>query len=239
MKSVPVILMMLYSFLSGPLQKGDPLQSLCTDFNRLNTAIRDGKIEKKKAQEQFRQLIKEIRTLFPVSSGKPAFRFPIEKYTATAIGGKNGSGFVPGKYNYFDGNMHSGHAAHDIFIVDRNQDCLDDRTGEKVNVLSVSPGVVVAVENNWNEKSTLRGGKYIWVLSTDFNSLFYYAHNDTVLVKPGQLVHSGQAIAKVGRTGKNASMKRSPTHLHFMQLELDNNDLPVAVNPYTLLIKAK
>ncbi|MES2690543.1 MAG: M23 family metallopeptidase [Bacteroidota bacterium] len=239
MKSVAIILVLLYSFMSKPARQNDTLNGLCAEFNRLNTSIRDGQIEKQKARALFQQLIKKIKDADQLPPGKGAFYFPVQHYSALAIGGKNGSGYIPGKYDYFDGNMHSGHAAHDIFIGDKNQDCLDDRTGKKVNVLSVSTGIVLAVENSWNQGSALRGGKYIWILSADHHSLFYYAHNDTVLVAPGQRVDAGQAIARVGRTGLNAHKQRSPTHLHFMQLELNNNNLPVAVNPYKLLIKAK
>jgi len=35
-------------------------------------------------------------------------------------------------------------------------------------------------------------------------------------------VQPGSAIAYVGRTGRNASQKRSPTHLHLMTLAIDN-----------------
>ena len=72
----------------------------------------------------------------------------------------NVSGYQPKGYDYFDGNKHGGHPAHDIFIHDRNQDNIDDNTGRPVDILSVSNGVVIACEQDWNTDSDLRGGKY-------------------------------------------------------------------------------
>ena len=52
--------------------------------------------------------------------------------------------------------------------------------------------------------------------------MFYYAHNRAVLVKPGDVVRPGEVIAIVGRSGRNASAPRSPTHLHVMFLAIDD-----------------
>jgi len=42
------------------------------------------------------------------------------------------------------------------------------------------------------------------------------------MVALGDMVKAGDTIALLGRTGKNAWPKRSPTHLHFMCLAFDN-----------------
>ncbi len=52
-----------------------------------------------------------------------------------------------------------------------------------------------------------------------------YAHNQLILVKPGQRVRSGDVIAKMGSTGRSTG-----THLHF---EVWNNDR--SVNPHQFL----
>lgn len=194
----------------------------CVQFDKLNTLVRDGQMEKEAARQKIKELLPKIRDYFYANVGSDsaldAWRFPIEGYAAKSIGGKNGEGYIPKGYDYFDGNKHGGHPAHDIFITDKNQDDLDDGTGKPVNVLSVRNGVVVASVNEWMVGSALRGGRYVYVFDPAINSLIYYAHNREVFVKPGDIVTAGQVLATIGRTGKSANEARSPTHLHIMQL---------------------
>lgn len=128
----------------------------CVDFDRLYAAIRDLKIDRQLARREVRALLPRIRDYFNSRGGTltppAAWRFPLDGYTADAIGGRNGSGYVADGYDYF----------------------------------------------------------------------FYYAHNRAVIVKPGDIVTPGQVIATVGRSGRNASARRSPTHLHVMFLSLDD-----------------
>lgn len=218
------------------------IRRLSTDFNNTNILVRDNRISKSEALEKLQAILPQLRTAFQQvepTIGNSKWTFPLEGYSAKAIGGKNGDGYIANGYDYFDGNLHGGHAAHDIFIQDKNQDCLDDRTGKFVNVRSVSNGIVVATEKQWDTLSKLRGGKYIWIYDPMSNSLFYYAHNNQVLVDNGQVVRPGDAIATVGRTGLNAFKKRSPTHLHITQLALDKNYYPRAINPFEKLVAAK
>lgn len=51
-----------------------------------------------------------------------------------------------------------------------------------------------------------------------------YAHNDSNLVKPGQRVHSGDVIARMGATGRTTGV-----HVHF---EVWHNDRPVNPTAY-------
>lgn len=204
------------------------------DFNSLNTRIRDGLISRQEAQQQLRALLPKLSALFYQKGGqrldKASWRFPVQGYGSRAIGGTEGSGYIASGYSYFDGNKHKGHPAHDIFIVDRNQDGIDDVTGRPVNVLSMTPGIVVATAPTWDTTSSLRGGRYIWVYDPNSGSLFYYAHNREVLVRLLDIVKPGDAIATVGRTGFSAFKKRSPTHLHVMQLAIDSAYIPRPVN---------
>ena len=201
---------------------GDP----CLDYDRLYVKIRDGLIDHESARARVRLLLPRIRDAFTAGGGIGAppgtWRFPLEGYGAEAIGGKNGSGYVAAGYDYFDGYKSHGHPAHDLFIHDRNQDELDDVTGKPVNVLSISSGIVVAYAPEWARDSVLRGGRYVYIYDPLANGMFYYAHNRAVLVKPGDVVTPGQRIATVGRSGRNASAPRSPTHLHVMFLSTDD-----------------
>ncbi len=212
------------------------LVDTCVDFNYLNNKIRDGLISKNEALKIIQKLLPQLRNYYYTHEDnsiivKKRF-FPVQGYSSKTIGGKDGSGYISSGYNYFDGNKHGGHPAHDIFIIDKNQDCIDDLTKKPVNVLSITGGIVIAVEMEWDTLSNLRGGKYIWVYEPNSNSFFYYAHNNKVFVNPCDIVNPGDTIATVGRTGLNAFKKRSPTHLHIMQLKLDSTYYPRPVNCY-------
>jgi len=205
----------------------------------LNTAIRDQNISKAEAQNQVKVLLEAISRYVDEQMADLATPmtkvFPLEGYNYKAMGGSKGNGYIASGYDFFAGNKHGGHPAHDIFIYDKNQDGLDDRTGKPVNVRSYGFGVVVATETNWKPGSEQRGGNYVWIYFPIERTLCYYAHNNKVLVQPGQIVDPGTVIATVGRTGKNAAQKRSPTHLHFMVLKLDKDFYPHPENCYDYL----
>lgn len=216
--------------------------NVCDEFNELNTKVRDGLVSREDARAMIRELLPKIDDYFIQKGGKETtdkdWIFPLEGYTSAAIGGVNGSGYQPNGFDYFDGNRHGGHPAHDIFISDKNQDWMDDYTKEPVNVLSVSSGVVIACEPEWESSSDLRGGKYIYIFDPAYDGIFYYAHNSDIFVKPGDIVRAGDVIAHVGRTGLNAYKKRSPTHLHLMFLQVEDG-CPKPKNIYEELLNAK
>ena len=219
------------------------IKTLATQFDSVNTLVRDNKIDKAQALKKLQIIFPELQSAYnrlkPDTAKKEKWIFPVEGYSSKAIGGKNGEGYIPKGYDYFDGNKHGGHAAQDVFIYDKNQDCKDDRTGKVVNIRSATNGIVVALEKGWDSTSSLRGGKYIYIYEPNDNVLFYYAHNNEVLVDVGQIINAGDTIATVGRTGLNAFKQRSPTHLHFMKLALDKEFYPKPANTYQELLKAE
>ncbi|MCS7075655.1 MAG: M23 family metallopeptidase [Bacteroidia bacterium] len=214
------------------------IELLCKKFDSLNTLIRDQKIDTAIAKNIFRNLITSIKEQTKHLPYASEWIFPIQGYSPKYIGGRNGEGYIPQDYDYFTGNNHKAHPAHDIFIYDLNQDCLDDVKKQYVNVLSITEGVVVACAKEWDTTSTLRGGIYVWIYSPSEEALFYYAHLNTIQVDIGTVVHSGKVLGTVGRTGLNAYKKRSPTHLHLSMLSVKDN-LPVPQNPYAKLCRAK
>ncbi|GHT40815.1 hypothetical protein FACS189437_06930 [Bacteroidia bacterium] len=219
------------------------IKMFAAEFDSINTLVRDNKIEKQQALKELQRIFPELQTAYnhlkPDTVKSEKWIFPVAGYSPKAIGGTHGEGYIPNGYDYFLGNKHSGHPAHDIFIYDKNQDSKDDRTEKYANVLSVGNGIVVALEKEWDSTSALRGGKYIWIYAPIENTLYYYAHNNEVLVNVGQMVNAGDTIATVGRTGLNAFKQRSPTHLHFMKLTLDKEFYPKPVNTYQELLKAE
>jgi peptidoglycan LD-endopeptidase LytH len=205
-------------------------ESAARQFDALYADIRDGKIAREAARARVRALLPTIKQDFYARGGndapREAWRFPVEGYAANSIGGKDGSGYLPNGYDWFEGYKSKGHPGHDIFIRDRNQDELDDATGKPVNVRSMSSGIVVAYAPEWNPDSILRGGRYLYIYDPSQNGIFYYAHQRSLQVKPGDIVSPGQVIATVGRSGHNAAAPRSPTHLHVMFLAIDTGDYP-------------
>lgn len=208
----------------------------CEALNQLSANVNKGTLNRRNAAARFQTLIKRIKLNCHLQSIS-LWAFPLAGYTYRAIGGINGSGYSALGYNYFDGNRHAAHPAHDIFINDSDQNNLDDRTHKPVNVLAVTDGIVIACTDHWQAGSIMRGGKYIWLYHPSLNLLTYYAHNQHILVEPGTIVKRGQKIAEAGRTGFNAYKKRSPTHLHFSAFRLVQS-LPIPYNPYITLTKA-
>lgn len=214
----------------------------CECFNDLNSLIRDGRINRAEAARDLRRLLGEIRQQFYRQGGADHQRsdwvFPLAGYDSRAIGKGRHHGYFAKGYDFFSGNRHGGHPSLDIFIRDRNKDMLDDKTGKPVAVLSLTGGIVVALEKEWSKVSPLRGGRYIWIFDPSTDLLVYYAHNNELFVALGDVVKPGDRLATVGRSGFNAAKGRSPTHLHLTVLQL-NNGMPMPLDVYGWLRRAR
>lgn len=212
-------------------------------LNALITAIRDEKLPRERSGRELKQMLKDVgdqfRSLDKRSYPPKSWIFPLKGYSpAVCLPGIADEGYVPGRYDMLDGNKHSGHAALDLFIKDKDQDDLDDETRKKVNVVSLTAGVVVAVENKWDTASPLRGGKYMWIYDPQNEFLIYYAHCEEIDVEAGELVYPGYVLGTCGRTGLNAFKKRSPTHLHLTVLSTVEKTWLKPINPYPFLLQA-
>ena len=222
-----------FLFLANFQKPATTLPEQCRTFHELNTLIRDNQLDRKRATQQLDAWWKSIQEILPSKPEKQVkWPFPVKGYNLNAVGGKNGNGYLLQGYRYLDGNRHGGHPAHDIFIQDRNQDSKDDQTGLPVSVVSMFDGVVVSVESGWVKNSELRGGNYVMIYHPEGGLLSYYAHLDSIFVRIGQSVRPGTELGTIGRSGKNAAKKRSPTHLHLMLLSYDKTKGLVPVNPY-------
>jgi murein DD-endopeptidase MepM/ murein hydrolase activator NlpD len=228
---------------AGPACASEPAELCqpCLAFDRFDKQIRDGALPKAQARQQFAARIADLDTFLArlTPSAGPADRrvFPLRGYDLVTAGADAAKGYVAAGYDYFDGNRHGGHPSFDLFIVDRNRDSLDDRTGQPVTVVSLTGGIVVAVETAWDAHSPLRGGKYLWVYDSANALLVYYAHNRDILVKVGDPVRPGTPLATVGRSGFNAAKQRSPTHLHLTVLRI-RDGRPEPDNSYPQLAGA-
>ncbi|MBC8151913.1 MAG: M23 family metallopeptidase [Bacteroidetes bacterium] len=238
-----------------PATSDEPtVYAYCQQFQVLYTQIREQSVLPDSARAQFGAIMQGLQQRYlsrPTqftrhdSTQRDSltragyFHFPLRHYGTTAIGGTHGEGYRDTGFDLFDYTVRGSHPAQDIFISDRNQNNLDDRTGAPVDVVSMSSGLVLAIETGWTPGQEFRGGNWIWVYDPVLHGLFYYAHNNVVSVAPGQWVSGGQKLSEVGRTGANAYKPRSPTHLHLMYLQLQPNGLPLPHNPYSWLLAAQ
>jgi len=210
------------------------------EWHLLYLKIRDSQISKEDALAKLKSVEPFLKDHYIKSCDKRSgdrFSFPLKGYGPSAIGGKDGSGYQPEGYDFFDGNRHKGHPGHDIFIRDKDQDSVDDSTGKPVEVVSISSGIVVSVNLKWEPSSPIRGGNYIWVFDPIKSRYYYYAHLNEIFVSAGQIVSKADRLGTVGRTGVKAYPKRSPTHLHFV-VHQSIGGHPKPINPYLELIKA-
>jgi hypothetical protein len=211
--------------------------NLLIRFKKILENVREQKISPSDAKNEFKNVMKSIRELYPNTinpNDANTLVFPLIGSHISAVGGK-GQGYYVKNFDLFDHTVSGSHPAHDIFIFDPDQDCIDNRKGEYIDVVSVSNGLVMAIQTEWADTSNYRGGNYVWVYDIERGGLWYYAHNRVVEVEAGQMVKAGDKLGEVGRTGFNAAMKRSDTHLHLMYLELDSELLPQPVNFYEWL----
>jgi murein DD-endopeptidase MepM/ murein hydrolase activator NlpD len=105
----------------------------------------------------------------------------------------------------------------------RKHEGIDIFAAKKTPVVAVKDGVITTIGRGG------RGGKYIWLKTYDDEFIYYYAHLDQQLVKPGQSVKAGQIIGTVGNTG---NAKLTPPHLHFGMYSYDG-----AVDPLPFVKK--
>jgi len=222
---------------SPVLSQGDP----AFEWHLLYLKIRDSQISKEEALARLRTLEPLLKNRYLKNWNRKSedrLTFPLRGYGPTAIGGKDGSGYQPEGYDFFDGNRHKGHPGHDIFIRDKNQDGFDDSTGKPVEVVSISTGIVVSINLRWEPSSPIRGGNYVWIYDPIKSRYYYYAHLNQIFARVGAIVSREDSLGTVGRTGVKAYLKRSPTHLHFVAHQ-SIDGYPKPINPYEELMHAR
>jgi peptidoglycan LD-endopeptidase LytH len=216
--------------------------SVFSRYKKLLVDIREIKKSPMEAEMEFKSIASALKSAYPNrldSNQISRFVFPLTRSNYSAVGGSGGSGFYIKEFNLFDHSVSGSHPAHDIFIFDPDQDCIDNRKKEFVDIVSVGHGVVLATEKDWTDSSEYKGGNYVWVFDFERGGFWYYAHHRKVVVEPGQIVKPGDKLGEVGRTGFNAKKKRSDTHLHLMFLDLDDDLFPQPKNYFEWLKDAE
>jgi murein DD-endopeptidase MepM/ murein hydrolase activator NlpD len=88
------------------------------------------------------------------------------------------------------------------------------RAHRGVDIFAPRGTTAVAATDGWivRVETTKIGGNVVWMRPLFGNLRLYYAHLDTQLVEPGQLVLAGDPIGTIGNTGNAIT---TPPHLHF------------------------
>ncbi|MGI5862372.1 MAG: M23 family metallopeptidase [Myxococcales bacterium] len=165
------------------------------------------------------------RWVFPVARSEPS----------KSIGGTNGSGYQRARHLPCYATKYPGHPAHDLFVRDVHPTGRD-RDGKPFEALAVEDGLVLVARDGWQPGDEAKGGNYVLLYLPARRWIAYYAHLESVAVKAGDRVAAGQVLGIVGRTGKNAAPRRSPTHLHFGLWDAEHFQ---PVNSYSLLSVAR
>ncbi|MEO8665887.1 MAG: M23 family metallopeptidase [Ignavibacteria bacterium] len=191
--------------------------NICEKWNELDRQIVAQTIDVDDAIELMKEYEPFVKKYYLQNKGIDVKRndwvFPLSNSTSFYFR-DNGNDYRVTGYDYFQGSNSKGHPAHDIMILDKDKDLLDDSTLKPVDVVSMSGGVIVATDTTWSEGSQLRGGKYVKVFDVTNNGIFYYSHLSKVSVKPGDIVSAGDKIGEVGRTGRKAILPSGKTHVH-------------------------
>ena len=88
------------------------------------------------------------------------------------------------------------------------------RAHRGVDIFAPRGTMAVAATDGWivRVETTRVGGNVVWMRPLFGNLRLYYAHLDTQLVAPGQIVRAGDPIGTIGNTGNAIT---TPPHLHF------------------------
>ncbi|MBK8551490.1 MAG: M23 family metallopeptidase [Ignavibacteria bacterium] len=222
------VLFLFYTILLAPVISFSQTEignNVCIKWDKLDKQIINQTIDIDDAIELMEEYEPQIISYFKKSNGENVSRenwvFPLNNL-ATFYFRDNGNDYRVTGYDYFQGSNTKGHPAHDIMILDKNKDLLDDSTLRPVDIVSMCSGVVVATDSTWAVGSLLRGGKYVKIFDVTTNGLFYYSHLSVVSVKPGDIVNAGDKIGEVGRTGRKAILPEGKTHVHVAYLKSED-----------------
>jgi len=197
--------------------------------------VRDSRIPRALARRRFMAAYQAILQAAEWPAQDPRWVFPLPGYDARDF---EDSSYQPQGFDYYRGTKGGApHPAVDIFIYDHGQRCRDDRDGGAVPVVAAFGGVVVSVQGAWRPGDRWRGGRYVYVLDPASGQLAYYAHLSETWVEAGDRLGAGACLGTVGRSGKNAFLARSATHLHIMWMSFHSGAFAV-LDPVEPLRKA-
>jgi hypothetical protein len=212
------------------------LEQACYLWQSAERCVRDGSLPRRTARKAFRQAAAVILESRAWPQPVTPWAFPLPGYGARDFDARS---YKPQHFDYYKGTRGGApHPAVDIFVHDRGQRMVDDRTGRPIHAVSAFEGLVLSAQPAWKPGDPWRGGVYCYVMEPASGRIAYYAHLKEVYVKPGQWLRAGEAVGEVGRSGTNALKRRSETHLHFMWMQFKQGDF-WPLNPTRRLVAAR
>ena len=199
----------------------EPQLEGCRQWEQVEQALLDGKLEGKEARKSFKELWHQV-TIDDLPSPKEGlwqWDFPVPGYGEDSFSAQI---YSSDKFKFLDGPKFQGHPGVNIYIRDRERKGLDERNGKPAPVVSCTDGVVVSARKFWAETDPNPLGVYVVVLSQEEKRFFYYCNLSKLKVGLGQLVDKGQVLGWVGRTGHDTVKKNLGTHLRFHVLSFDD-----------------
>lgn len=189
-------------------------------WDKTDKLIREKKIEKDAAIDSIRKYVKFADTISELSqrTKQRDWKYPIAGFTEISYR-KNGNDYKDDSFDYFQGGEYKGHPAHDIFILDKDSNGIEDVTGKKVEAAAMVNGVIISIQTGWKPGDLLRSGNYIKLYEPESQAIFYYSHLDSVFATVGQFVKAGDIIGLVGRTGRKAIRGRTHLHIAYYKIE--------------------
>ncbi len=213
--------------------------SIILRWNNVDTLIRDKKIEPDDAIDSLKKII-PLTLKFCGDNGiiftkRNEWVFPMSNFTKTSYR-DNGNDYRDEAFDYFQGAEFWGHPAHDIFILDKDSNSIEDSTGKNVNATAMVSGVIITAYGRWKLGDIMRAGNYINLFDPESQAIFYYSHLDSVFVRSGDIVKAGDVIGYVGRTGRKAAFGKTHIHIGYYKIE---NGYPEPVDIINDLYKAE
>ena len=231
MKWIFIFLLLCFpAFLPGTTRYvQEPQREACRLWQDVEQAVWDGTIDRHEARRQFQALWPQIVVddVPPQPEGRWQWMFPLPGYSEEDYSQES---YWADNFKFYDGPVHKGHPAINIYIRDYYRKGIDDRTGKPVAVVSAAEGVVVSARKYWTASDSNPLGIYVCVLSQYEKRFFYYCYLSKLKVGLGQLVNKGQVLGWVGRTGAEVNRDHLGTHLRF-QVHHFNDGLFYPVYP--------
>jgi peptidoglycan LD-endopeptidase LytH len=197
-------------------------------WHKTDQLIRDRKIDKDDAIDSILLYVplavQEFKTRDIPATKRADWVFPMSGWTVCTYREK-GKDYRDEGFDYFQGGEFKGHPAHDIFILDKDSNGVEDSTGTKIYATAMVTGIVISTYTTWFKGDYLRSGNYVKLFDPESKAIFYYSHLDSVFVNPGQLVTAGEPIAYVGRTGRKAIKGKTHVHIAYYKIE-DGEPIP-------------
>ncbi len=192
-------------------------------WHKTDLLIRDRKIDIDDARDSIANFVKlgiqDFKSRNVPGTTRSNWVFPMFGFTWCAYR-TDGKDYKDEDFDYFQGGEFHGHPAHDIFILDKDTNCIEDSTGNEVYATAMVTGIVLSKYDTWFRADYLRSGNYVKLFDPESRAIFYYSHLDSVFVNVGQLVKAGEPIGYVGRTGRKAI--KGKTHIHIAYYKIDD-----------------